>query len=57
MDIESDPFVNDWLAVLIDNEWRFVDVHFASLASFGGDPGEWELFDDNGKVSFFLTVC
>ena len=46
----AEGFMNEWTAVVVDQEWRFVDVNFASRNESGGDPGSWELIDDNGKA-------
>ena len=47
---EVDAFVNSWVAVVIDNEWRLVDVQFAAVSTSGGGDGDWQLIDDTGKV-------
>ena len=52
----GEGFMNDWTAVVVDNEWRFVDVNFAARNESGGDPGSWELIDDNGKARLFVEV-
>ena len=38
-----------YAAVLLNKEWRFVDVHWGSRHVTGGSKGNWELIDDNGK--------
>ena len=48
MDIEID---DDWVAVLLNKEWRFVDVYFEAQKAGGGNTGEWDLIDENGKES------
>ena len=45
---EVDAFVNSWVAVAIDNEWRLVDVQFAAVSVSGGGAGDWQLIDDTG---------
>ena len=53
MTSELESYTNDWIAIEIDDEWRLVDVHFASKQRDGSDPGDWELIDDDGKVGVF----
>ena len=45
----TDGHANDWVAVVVDGEWRLVDVMFAARSQ-STDPGDWELIDDNGQV-------
>ena len=52
----AEGFMNEWTAVVVDEEWRFVDVNFASRNESGGDPGSWELIDDNGKARLLHEV-
>ena len=42
-------YTNRWVAVVIKDEWRLVDVMFAARGKFTG-PGNWELVDNNGQV-------
>ena len=53
----GDGHMNDWVAVAIDDEWRLIDINFAARKSKGGDPGDWELIDDNGKVCTNVAVA
>ena len=46
----KDGFKNNWVAVVVDGEWRLIDVNFAARKDNSTDPGHWELIDYNGKV-------
>ena len=47
---EVDAFVNSWVALVVDGEWRLVDVQFAAVSVSGGGAGDWQLLDNTGKV-------
>ena len=49
-EVDFEGTKNDWVVVKLDGNWRIVDLLFASMSQTGGEHGEWELIDDNGKV-------
>ena len=53
---EVDNVINSWVALVIDGEWRLIDVQFAAVKVSGGGQGDWELIDDTNKVTLFVTV-
>ena len=46
----NEGYMNYWVAVAIDDEWRLIDVFFAASRQRQREHGDWELIDDNGEV-------
>ena len=46
----NEGYMNYWVAVVIDDEWRLIDIFFAASRQRQRERGDWELIDDNGEV-------
>ena len=47
---------NEWVAVVVDGEWRLVDVLFSVVKEIETHL-DWEIIDDGGQVYYANTYA